>query len=134
VSTTIEVHSWSLAQVRVPQFGPTPELAPALEPLVGCPEPAALPEVGFPDVGVPEKLPAPDVPDPLESPLACPVLDDPAPEPLDAPLPAPVLDPVAPPPPSGACSPIETGLPPQPAATPTVTRQSAAVLPMQSQR
>lgn len=133
LSTTIETQISSLAQVEVPQVGPASELAPALEPLVGCPDPLALPEVGFPDVGVPEDLATPDVPDPLD-PLACPVLDEPVPEPPDAPLPEPALGPVPSLPPSGACSPIETGLPAQPAVTPTVTNQSAAVVAMQSQR
>jgi hypothetical protein len=72
-------------QVVVPHWVPTPELAPALEPLPGCPDPPALPEPGLPEVGAPE-LGAPDaVPVPAD-PEELPALDAPElPEPEELP-------------------------------------------------
>jgi hypothetical protein len=118
--------------VEVPQVTPTPELAPALEPLAGCPDPAVRPDAGLPDVREPEELPVLDVPDdPRTAPLASPLIDIPVPEPLDDPLVEPALDPVPLPPPSRACSPRVTGLPPQPDAAPALTRPSIAAVVIQ---
>ncbi len=76
-------------QVVVPHWVPRPELAPALEPLPGCPDPPALPEPGLPEAGAPEKLPELGAPDVLPVPAVpeeLPALDVPElPEPGELP-------------------------------------------------
>jgi hypothetical protein len=103
----------------VPQVTPTPELAPALEPLPAFPDPLALPEVGLPDAGAPDELPAPDDP---EDPLATPL------EPLPASLePLPTVEPLPPP---EDPTPLEPPLPPSPSRRSTALPPQDAAAPV----